>query len=170
MEEDSNSPKINELHLPIKYKKEAIWIEKKRKSVSYLNSRRIEVDDADLGSNVSQDSQVDSVVEGGVSDQIGGVRLKQIDAIDGDGGDHLSGAVRLLEESGDGGFSEGDAAVHYGEAGLAVPDPDLVGVGGGEEEATGERQGSGGGGIGCDAHVLHPDLLQIELRLLRLHR
>lgn len=41
--------------------------------------------------------------------------------------------MRLLEEAGDGGFSEGDAAVHDGEAGLAVPDPDLVGVGGSEE-------------------------------------
>jgi len=75
----------------------------------------------------------------------------------------------LLEEAGDGGFAEGDPAVHDGEAGLAVSDANLVGVGGGEEEANGEGERGRGGGSGCDAHVLHAHLLQIELRLLRFH-
>lgn len=135
-----------------------------------LNARRIEVDDADLGGDVAEDAEVDAVVEGGVAEEVGGVGLEEIDAIDGDGGDDLSGAVGLLEEAGDGGSAEGDAAVHDGEAGLAVLDADLVGVDGGEEEAYGEGERGGGGGIGCDAHVLHPHLLQIELRLLGLHR
>ena len=88
---------------------------------------------ADLGSNVAQESK------GGVSNQISGIDLKQIDAIN---GDELSGAVRLLEQVENGGFSQWDAAVHESEAGLAVLDPNLVGVGGSEEEVNGEREGS----------------------------
>ena len=101
--------------------------------VSYLNAGRIEVHDADLGSNVAEDTEVDTVVERGVADQIGGVGLEQIDAIDGDGGDDLTSAVRLLEEARDGGFTERDAAVHDSEAGLSVPDPYLIGVCGSEQ-------------------------------------
>ncbi|KAH1148667.1 hypothetical protein GYH30_043344 [Glycine max] len=55
-------------------------------------------------------------------------------------GDDLSGAVRLLEEVEDGGFAQWDAMVDDGEVGLVVPDLDLVGVGGSEEEANGERE------------------------------
>jgi len=138
--------------------------------VCYLNGRGIEVHDADLGGDIAEDAEVHAVVEGGIANQVGGVGLEEIDAIDGDGGDDLAGAVGLLEEAGDGGFPEGDAAVHDGEAGLAVSDADLVRVGGGEEEANGEGERGRGGGIGCDAHVLHSHLLQIELRLLGLHR
>lgn len=93
-----------------------------------LNAGRIEVDDADLGSNIAQYSKVDSIVERSVADQISSVSLKQINAIDGDGGDDLSCAVWLLEESGNGGSTEWDAAVHDSEAGLSVPDPYLVWV------------------------------------------
>ena len=106
------------------------------------------------------------------SDQIGDAASLENTYRSGEGkqdGDDLLGAVRLLEEAENGGFARWDAVVHDGEARVAVPDPDLVGVGGGEEEPNGEKEGSGGGGIGRDAHVLHPHLLQIELRLLRLH-
>lgn len=132
-----------------------------REGETDLNARGIEVQDADLGANVTQDPELDAVVERSVSDQIGGVGLKQIDSIDGDGGDDLPYSVCVLEEPGHGGLAQWDPAVHDGEPGLAVPDPDLVRVHGGEEHADAEREGGGcrvlvgvggcgggGGGIG----------------------
>lgn len=64
--------------------------------------------------------------------------------------------------------AEGNAAVHDGEPGLAVLDPHLVIIGGGEDHAYVERYGGGGGGGGADAHVLHAHLLEVELGLLGL--
>lgn len=104
----------------------------------YLNTRRIEIHDPDLSSDVSQYPKVDPVVKRGVSDQISGVGLKQTHTIDGDGGDNLFRTVSLLEESGNGGFAERDSTVHDCEPGLAVPDPHLIGVVGVEEEADDE--------------------------------
>lgn len=79
--------------------------------------------------------------------------------------------MRRLVESRDGATSQGDTAVHDSEPGLAVLDPDLVRVCGGEEEADGEREGGAAagaaGGGGGDADVLDGDLLEVELRLLR---
>lgn len=49
-----------------------------REGETDLNARGIEVQDADLGANVTQDPELDAVVEGSVSDQIGGVGLKQL--------------------------------------------------------------------------------------------
>ncbi|PON83869.1 hypothetical protein TorRG33x02_203090, partial [Trema orientale] len=148
-----------------------------------LNSRGIEVQDADLGANITEDSELDPVIERSVLDQIDGVGLEKVDPIDGYGGHHLPGAVRLLVEPGDRGFPQRNPSVHDGKPGLAVLDPHLVGVDRREEHPNVERERRGGrvrvqirvgrgglgGGIGCgDAHVLNPNLLEIELGLLGL--
>ena len=104
--------------------------------------------------------------------------MKQVGAINGDSGDDLSNTVSFLVESRDGSFAQRDPAVHDGEPGLPVPDSDLVGIVGGEKEANGEGERGGGaaagvhggwigGRIGCDAHVLNANLLQIKLGLFR---
>lgn len=65
---------------------------------------------------------------------------------------------------------EGNAAVHDSKPGLAVLDPDLVVIDGGEEEADVEGYGGriGEGGIRRDADVLYADVLEVELGLFGL--
>lgn len=87
--------------------------------------------------------------------------------------------MSLLVEPRDRSFSQRDPSVHHSETGLAVLDPDLVGVNSSEKHPDSERKrsrGGGGdgsgverGGIGSgDAHVLNPHLLEIKLGFLRL--
>jgi len=66
-----------------------------------------------------------------------------------DGRNDLTGVVGLLEEVRNGGFADGDATVHDGEARLVVSNANLVWVGGREEKANGDGEKSRGGGIGC---------------------
>lgn len=66
--------------------------------------------------------------------------MEQIDPIDGDGGDDLADSVGVLVEARDGGLAQWDPAVHDSEPGLAVLDPDLVGVSSGEEHANVEGE------------------------------
>lgn len=144
------------------------------RQIDYLNPGGIEGEDADLSGDIAENSELDAVVQGSVTDQIGGVGLEQIDAIDGDGGVHLSLAVGVLEETREGGSAQRNSAVHDREPGFPVLDPHLVGVDGGEYHSDVEGQRSGGrvrvrvlGGCG-NAHVLDPHLLEIELGLLGL--
>jgi len=100
--------------------------------------------------------------------------LHKIDSVDGDGGLNVLRTVRILVESRHRRPPQWHAFVHDREAGLTVPDSDLVWVDGGEEHPDGEGEGGGGwiqnsAWVG-DPHVHHCHLLQIELRLLRLHR
>lgn len=123
----------------------------------------------DLGPDITDDPQFDPVVQRGVPHQIGGVGLEQADPVDDDDGLDPPHAVGRLVEWGHAAAAEGNAAVHDGEPGLAVLDPHLVVVRGGEDHADVQGNGGGGGGGGADAHVLHAHLLEVELRLLRLH-
>ncbi|PON60248.1 hypothetical protein PanWU01x14_154200, partial [Parasponia andersonii] len=109
-----------------------------------LNARGIEVQDADLGTNITKDSELDPVIERSVLDQIDGVGLEKVDPIDGYGGHHLPAAVRLLIEPGDRGFPQRNPSVHDGKPGLAVLDPHLVGVDHREEHPNVERERRGG--------------------------
>ncbi|KAL0357125.1 UNVERIFIED_CONTAM: 60S ribosomal protein L3 [Sesamum calycinum] len=123
---------------------------------------KAEPQNPDLRPDVTDDPQLDPVVQGGVSNQVGGVGLKQAHTVDGDSGFDPSNAVGGLIESGNGAASEGYSSVHDGEPGLAVLDSNFVVIGGGEKHVDIEGKGGGGGGGGADAHVLDPNLLEVE--------
>lgn len=76
-------------------KEEEKWEEKG----TDLNAGGIELQYADPGANFAQNPQLHTIVQRRVSDQIGGVCLKEIHSIDGDHCLHFSLAVRLLVKS-----------------------------------------------------------------------
>ena len=112
----------------------------------YLNTKGTKVHDANLGGNITQDTEFHAVIEGGIMNQVGDVDLKEIDMIDDNGGDDLMDVVGLLEEARDSDFVEGDAAVHDSEVRLTVSNDNLVWVSGREEKANGEGERGRRGG------------------------
>ena len=126
----------------------------------------------DPGSNIAEDPKLDPVIEHGVSDQLSRISLKQVDPINGYGGNHVLHAVRLLVEPRHGGSTQRYPPVHDGEPGIAVPDPNPVGVHHREEQPYREGERGGGGGCGVvwgDPHVLNVHLLEVHLWLLGLN-
>lgn len=152
------------------WNEEITWkfLKKQRESrdEKYLNAGGIEGQEADLSSNITEYSQLNTVVQGGVTDQIGSVSLKEINAIHSDGGIHLALAVRVLKESRNGGSPKWNSSVHDREPGFLVLDSNFIRVNSCENHPNVEgKRGGGGIGIGY-AHVLDTHLLEIELGFL----
>lgn len=138
-----------------------------------------EAEHEDLGGDVAGDAEVDAVSHGGVADEVLGVGLEHVEAVDDDAGLEQAGAVRGLLEPGDGRHPERHPVVHDVERRGPVPDADLVGVHGGEEEGDVEGEVGGGRDRGGrrrgrgrrgDEEVLDGDLVEVELGLAGLDR
>lgn len=128
-----------------------------------LNARRIDVHDSDPGADVAGDPELHPVVDGGVADEIHGVELEHVDAVDASTSLDSPATVRRLVEGRHGGNPQRHPFIHDEEVGRRVLDPYLVRVYGGEEH--GDVEGEIGWG---HDQVLDADLLQIELGLLGL--
>ncbi|KAL6176351.1 hypothetical protein ACLB2K_052985 [Fragaria x ananassa] len=64
-----------------------------------MNARRVDVQDTYLDGDITQDLELDLIVEGRVTNEIGGVGLNETGALDNDGYDYLPDHVGLMEEA-----------------------------------------------------------------------
>lgn len=151
----------------------------------YLYSRGCEAQDADLGADISGDTEVDAVVEGGVAHEVESVGLEDVEAIHAHPALDQAAAVGRLHKPGHSRHPKRHAAVHHVERSVPVLDLHLVRVVRGEQQRDVQRQvrsrrstcssssrpcyySCGGYCCGGDEEVLDGYLLEIELGLLRL--